>query len=410
MPDSVSENKLAESGTEIKSSVATVEDLIIQAGNSSACAASVLADNETKSQLDLPPKWINPSGIKAGQAFVRRHFFLVFFTHFLSLILLLSYFPVRRVLYKTKRSHTAELALKRYVSTISHVKLWYEGDLCSLDGRGDATQDVIKIRKVHSGVYERLQLAPSSISPEVQNTVNEDIGSSSCALFSNPEQLLESVRKCATDENNNNNNNDWRIHDHDSSPSPPLISQLDMLVTQYCFMGLLTTYPQTFGITSRADLEGLEGFKHIWAVVGHHLGIEDRFNLCLSLDGNDKHIKTDLNRYVLFKILLNGLSRVDLDTFILWKALVTAMSGFVPCLSLHASLRFFLQEIITCVQTDEKSHFNDIGTIYDSFCYCLLNFLLKTCFHVALIRMTFNSLLRFAIRATVLQMRIARKK
>ncbi|ODN05720.1 hypothetical protein Ocin01_00939 [Orchesella cincta] len=266
-----------------------VQQIIKEARNTSA---------ECNSQWykDELPIWLNSKAISEGQNFVRRKFFLIFFVHFISLILLLSYLPVRLVLLKTKRSHTKDLALKRYLSTLRHVKFWYEGDLISPNG--DAVRDVRKVCKIHSGVSKRL---------------SSDMNSLKCASESNVEQIqtLQWFDK--------QNNKTVNVHEN-ADVSPHVISQLDMIVTQYCFMGLLTSFPQKFGVTSKEEQEGLSGFTHIWAVIGHLLGIEDRFNLCIGDKGK-------LKECILKDILLADLSTTGSDTVMLWNALVSAMKN-----------------------------------------------------------------------------------
>ena len=52
------------------------------------------------------------------------------------------------------------------------------------------------------------------------------------------------------------------------------ISQLDMVLTQFGFMGYGLLAPEMLGLTT--SQEDLEGYVHFWRTVGHLLGIEDR--------------------------------------------------------------------------------------------------------------------------------------
>ncbi|CAG7700459.1 unnamed protein product, partial [Allacma fusca] len=45
--------------------------------------------------------------------------------------------------------------MKRYLSTLVHIKLWYEQDL--LHKEGEAAQDVFRIRRVHSRVTRYIE-------------------------------------------------------------------------------------------------------------------------------------------------------------------------------------------------------------------------------------------------------------
>lgn len=58
------------------------------------------------------------------------------------------------------------------------------------------------------------------------------------------------------------------------------ISQNEMCATVFGFMGYALIRPEMLGIYNSAE-EDREGFVHFWAVIGHMLGIEDKYNICL---------------------------------------------------------------------------------------------------------------------------------
>lgn len=53
------------------------------------------------------------------------------------------------------------------------------------------------------------------------------------------------------------------------------ISQKDMAFTQFGFMGYAVTNPEYLGIYNAKE-EDFEAFIHVWRVIGHLMGIEDR--------------------------------------------------------------------------------------------------------------------------------------
>lgn len=57
-----------------------------------------------------------------------------------------------------------------------------------------------------------------------------------------------------------------------------LITQRDMALTQFGFMGFITLRPDILGI--QVSRKNFEAFIHFWRVIGCMIGIEDRFNLC----------------------------------------------------------------------------------------------------------------------------------
>lgn len=56
------------------------------------------------------------------------------------------------------------------------------------------------------------------------------------------------------------------------------ISQKDMALTQFTFMGFNLMCPEQFGIVGTR--EQFEAFNHLHRLIGYMLGVEDRFNLC----------------------------------------------------------------------------------------------------------------------------------
>lgn len=57
-----------------------------------------------------------------------------------------------------------------------------------------------------------------------------------------------------------------------------IISQKDMAITQYLFMGFVVLMPDEFGVVG--SREQFEAFNHFWRLIGFMLGTEDRFNAC----------------------------------------------------------------------------------------------------------------------------------
>lgn len=57
-----------------------------------------------------------------------------------------------------------------------------------------------------------------------------------------------------------------------------MISQKDMALTQFGFMGYIALRPDILGI--QVSRKNFDAFIHFWRVIGHMIGIEERFNLC----------------------------------------------------------------------------------------------------------------------------------
>ena len=57
------------------------------------------------------------------------------------------------------------------------------------------------------------------------------------------------------------------------------LSQYQMGLTQWAFIGPLIMFPQKCGFYSK-NLEALEHIHYMWKIIGYLNGIEDRFNIC----------------------------------------------------------------------------------------------------------------------------------
>ncbi|KAK9296082.1 hypothetical protein QLX08_009811 [Tetragonisca angustula] len=57
------------------------------------------------------------------------------------------------------------------------------------------------------------------------------------------------------------------------------IYQKDMAITQFGFLGYIFVSPEKLGL-ARSTYEQMEGYNHLWQVIGHLLGIDDRINIC----------------------------------------------------------------------------------------------------------------------------------
>ncbi|KAG4077474.1 hypothetical protein HA402_002901 [Bradysia odoriphaga] len=205
------------------------------------------------------PQWYDEQKFKRGQKYFLENRFGILSSNLCGLLILLADPKGLDVLDSTKRSSTIETAKKRYVSTIMHTLSWYESDL---HPGSKSWESLNRIRKMHL-------LASNSASKKM-------IG---------------------------------------------LITQSELVLTTFGFMGLALVRPHFLGI--RYDnKEDREGFTHLWAVIGHMLGVKDHFNMCLFSIETVEIICSILIRYffiptiqletVKFKemtnVLLNGLS------------------------------------------------------------------------------------------------------
>jgi len=333
------------------------------------------------------PTWVQPDLIKKGQEFITLHFFSIYFAHFISLLFLLCYQPVRVILLQTGQSDTGFKALKRYFSTLLHIKAWYEGDL--LNDTEPAAADIHRIRKVHSKIGSKVNV---SVSGKKVTKINkaEPIPKQTTLLLKALREDLSQITN-----NNNNNNNDNCSCDLEVNVkvkvNEPRISQLDMSVTQFCFMGFISLYPRVFGIFEDAD--GLAGFIHLWALIGHLIGIEDEFNLGLKQNAFVRPL-------ILKHVLIDNLQNCDKDTIDLWKSLVGGISKIIPFISLNAILLFVANNLLDLECEALPKVFNP----YDTFCFKLMKLCFTRLISFQVCVSALNALLRLSIFLTSIRL------
>jgi len=173
------------------------------------------SDEDSDFVMELP-SWADKEKIKLGQWFVMFNFNAM--SHALAICLMsVSSIPsILKVLAFTKQSSTPALAYRRFKMNSLHAAVWYQ---YPIEEGSKAWKSLATIRKIHVVVGKKSEKA--------------GIGN---------------------------------------------ISQKDMAITQFVFMGFPMLRPDQFGFV--ATREEFEAFNHLWRVLGFMLGIEDRFNCC----------------------------------------------------------------------------------------------------------------------------------
>ncbi|CAH0762355.1 unnamed protein product [Bemisia tabaci] len=164
----------------------------------------------------LPP-WYDPQKFKKGQEFFHQNYFALFVSKLAGLIVVLAIASILRVLKMSRKSGDKITAYKRYMATIHHMLMWYDGDL--EDPQSRAHKSLIMVRGFH----------------------------------------------CAA---SNKANGVGFGH----------ISQKDMALTQFGFMGFSLLNFKLLGLKGTSDQ--IDGFVHFWRTIGYLMGINDKFNLC----------------------------------------------------------------------------------------------------------------------------------
>lgn len=180
-------------------------------------AATIPIDADVNSyEIELPP-WFDEAKFKRGQQFFKDNRTGAVTAALCGLISVFAIPSILEVLIFTGRSSSPVTAYKRYVLTVLHTLNWYSYDL---KPGSFSWKSIQFVRRIH---------AASGKQANVNN-------------------------------------------------SRMMVSQKDMAVTQFGFVGFVVLGYQKLGI--RYDREGMEGFVHLWRTIGYMLGIQDRFNIC----------------------------------------------------------------------------------------------------------------------------------
>ena len=165
----------------------------------------------------LPPSGEVDAQLQArARAFFRNNFFSVMVTMLYGLVCLMYVPSVSKVLEATKRTNSRLGAFSRYLNTINHVIAWVGEDMLARH------QSLLQVRKLHT-------LANRT-----------------------------AVSKYGQD---------------------AAMSQFDMVVTQWAFVGPFFIFPERVGVPS-ATRRDQEAIAHYMYEVGYVLGVKDEYNMC----------------------------------------------------------------------------------------------------------------------------------
>ncbi|XP_011503612.1 PREDICTED: uncharacterized protein LOC105366763 [Ceratosolen solmsi marchali] len=176
--------------------------------------ANTPADSDVET-LKLPD-YFDPKMFRLGQLIFQNNIFTMMIAKLSGLLTLLAVPSILDILIFTKQSGTPCTAFRRYVSTILHTFVWYDKDPLK---QAEFFKSLHNVRKKHCIISQRSSQA--------------------------------GLRR---------------------------ISQLDMALTQFGFVGFTLLSGDQLGVV--ATIDELNGLVHFWRVIGYVLGMEDKYNLC----------------------------------------------------------------------------------------------------------------------------------
>ncbi|RZF34928.1 hypothetical protein LSTR_LSTR011422 [Laodelphax striatellus] len=216
------------------------------------------------------PPWFDSSKFELGQRFACKYYACISFAETCSLLALFLFDDGLKPLVWTGASGTPYTAFRRYLSTAVKVKSWFETDLFKEGSVGHTS--IRTVNAMHSQVSRALNdnQVPATWHPPPPTPAAQNC----CAVA----PVLRSAAHLAQASSVRRR-----------QPVRPVVylSQCSLSVTQWGFVGMIVTYPAQFG-AANASQEELEGFLHLWRVIGYLLGIEDQFNFC---DGSLEEVR-----------------------------------------------------------------------------------------------------------------------
>lgn len=120
-----------------------------------------------------------------------------------------------------------------------------------------------------------------------------------------------------------------------------MITQKDLALTQFGFIGYIMLRPDILGV--QVSLANYEAFVHFWRVIGHMIGIEDRFNLC-----TDRWETTKPRlEYLLNDIYKPALENASNSFYEMAYALIDGLWCYNPMLN-RAAVLYFTKYLTNC--------------------------------------------------------------
>ncbi|CAG7727705.1 unnamed protein product [Allacma fusca] len=219
----------------------------------------------TSKTAPLFPPWFDLELARTGQKFSCKYFAQLVFANIMSLVVSLSDLPTRRALFLTRKSNTPERAFKRYVSTAQQVHLWYHSDI--LDPSW--AKSISNVREIHNYASNYLE----SLNPPVlKSPVHPEDNPKD---FQPNERLWKAFKMDLAKLNYEDQPTDY----HYSAPKFQF-KQYGWQMAIWPFVALPILNPETLGIEMPSDEKGLQGFIHLWSVIGYALGTDEENIYC----------------------------------------------------------------------------------------------------------------------------------
>ncbi|XP_033227618.1 uncharacterized protein LOC117179701 [Belonocnema kinseyi] len=285
------------------------------------------------------PPYYDPQKFKLAQITFYNNLFTMMIAKLSGLLTLLAIPSILEILVFTKQSGTPCTAFRRYLSTILHTFVWYESEPQKQE---DFFRSLKTVRRKH------------------------------CLVS----------RRC-------------------SKGGLRRITQRDMAITQFGFIGFTLLSAEELGI--KASEEEFDSLVHFWRVIGHMLGMQDKYNLC---SGTVAECRT-LCRGLLDDIFIPVLEKENKEFEQMAHILIEGLWPIIAFLEPKAYLAFTLQLATSATTNNNHSVTNDTASlplkskILFNLQINVHKYLLQTRYWwSAIFRFCYNNLTRFAMFLT----------
>ncbi|XP_045770799.1 uncharacterized protein LOC123871201 [Maniola jurtina] len=274
------------------------------------------SDSKKPEDLEMRiPEWYDEKQYNKARRFFWDNCFQMTSSMLLGLVAVFAIPSILRVLISSHRSNTTYTAYRRYLSTLLHTVSWFENDLIP----GSVSwRSLLAVRARH---------IKASLSANLKGQ--------------------------------------------------GIVSQRDLALTQFGFVGFAVLKAEKFGIRENEDGDW-EAYNHFWRVIGHAIGLEDRYNICRRNMEETREVCQILLRQVftpclenvpeyfehMARVMLDGMwcvnPTIHLDSMIYWTKHLGDVPGFVYTEADRMNLQDRIREQL-------KGKSEDIGVDTSSF-------------------------------------------
>ncbi|KAJ0173010.1 hypothetical protein K1T71_011186 [Dendrolimus kikuchii] len=243
------------------------------------------SDNVKADQLVMElPEWYNEKEFNQGRRFFNDFSFSFPTSMMMGLVAVFAIPSILKILVGSKRSSSVFTSYRRYLSTLLHTLSWFDHEL-----------------------------KPGSYSWKSLYTVRS-------------RHLKASIASKAKDMG--------------------VVSQRDIALTQFGFIGYSILKPDKFSIRQLEDGDW-EAYNHFWRVIGHMIGLEDRYNICRKTIEETREVCEVLLRRVftpclenvpeyfehMSRVMLDGMwsvnPTVDINAALYWVRYLSDVPGYI---------------------------------------------------------------------------------